>query len=110
MKNFYKELYGKNAKIPEESFDLWADRARAYLEYFCTAVPHGEGAKRCICEIAELLYSHDKRGGVISESNDGYSVKFADGDTKKKIYELAKLYLTADGVMYRGDVYGRTDR
>ncbi len=104
MKEFYTTTYGKNAKIPLDSFNLWADRAIAYLKLFCTVLPDSVAAKKCICEVAELLYSRDNKNGIESESNDGYSIKYSNGDTKNAVYNIAKLYLLSSGVMYRGDI------
>lgn len=104
MQEFYTTNYGDNAKIPLDSFDLWADRAIAYLKHFCTVLPDSTAAKKCICEVAELLYSHDNKDGIESESNDGYSVKYSNGDIKNAVYNIAKLYLLSSGVMYRGDI------
>ena len=104
MQEFYSSTYGENAKIPLDSFDIWEWRAEMYLKSFCTVLPDSKAAKMCICEIAELLYSQNMRDGIESESNDGYSVKYTKGDIKTKAYNIAKLYLSSSGVMYRGDV------
>lgn len=103
MPEFYEQLYGANAKIPTECFELWADRAQSYMEYFCSEIPETDAAKKCLCEIAELLYSADCRGNVAAETNDGYSVKFADTDVQKEIYKIIRRYFSADGALYWGD-------
>ena len=104
MLEFYIRKYGKNAEIPLDCFELWAERAKTYIESLCTALPDIDATKMCICEVAELLYTRSDRDGIESETNDGYSVKYEKGDIKTAVYEIAKRYLASSGALYRGDV------
>ena len=104
---FYGRVYGNNAKIPLESFNLWEKRAVSALNRFTacdiTESPD-ENAKMCICEVAEFLYEKAKTSGIISENNDGYSVRFEQGKTEEGIYSIAVKWLSKSGLLYRGDV------
>lgn len=104
---FYGRTYADDAKIPLESFPLWEKRAVAainritnkdILEISC------ENSKMCICEVAEFLYENAKSEGILSENNDGYSVRFEKGDKDRAIYDIASKWLSKSGLLYRGDV------
>ena len=104
---FYGRAYAENAKIPLESFYLWEKRAVAAINRFTARDIAGEtdeNAKMCICEVSELLYERCKKSGIVSENNDGYSVKFDNGKIDAQIYEIAQKWLYKSGLLYRGDV------
>ncbi len=104
---FYGRTYGKDAKIPLESFHLWEMRAVAALNRLLGGDISGasdDNAKMCICEAAELLYENAKSEGILSENNDGYSVHFEKGKKDSGIYNIAKKWLSGSGLLYRGDV------
>lgn len=104
---FYDRTYANEAKIPLESFYLWEKRAIAALNRFTardiTESPD-EDVKMCICEVAEFLYEKARRSGIVSENNDGYSVRFEKGNTDKGIYEIAARWLSKSGLLFRGVV------
>lgn len=104
---FYGRVYAYNAKIPLESFYLWEKRAAAALNRFTardiTESPD-ENAKMCICEAAEFLYEKAKTSGIVSENNDGYSVRFEQRKAEEGIYDIAVKWLSKSGLLYRGDV------
>lgn len=102
---FYGRTYGKDAKIPLESFHLWQMRAVAEINRITTediSDFSDENIKMCVCEVAEFLYENEKRDGIVSESNDGYSVHFEKGE--RKIYDIVNKWLSKSGLLYRGDV------
>lgn len=104
---FYGRTYGKDAKIPLESFRLWEKRAAMELNRIISGdilQSPDENAKMCLCEVAEFLYENAKSDGIISENNDGYSVRFEKGEKDGKIYEIARKWLFGSGLLYRGDV------
>lgn len=61
-----------------------------------------DSIKDCTCEIAEALYLHDKRDGISSENNDGYSVSYTPDDLDGKVYDIAVRHLLPTGLLYRG--------
>ena len=63
-----------------------------------------DDVKMCICETAEFLYEKAKTSGIISENNDGYSVRFEQGKTEEGIYNIAVKWLSKSGLLYRGDI------
>lgn len=104
---FYGRTYGKDAKIPLESFHLWEKRAVASLNrILCGDISKSadENAKMCVCETAEFLYENAKSEGILSENNDGYSVRFEKGNKDSGVYAVAKKWLSGSGLLYRGDV------
>jgi len=104
---FYGRVYGNDAKIPLESFYLWEKRAVAELNRITArdiAESPDDDAKMCICETAEFLYEKAGRSGIVSENNDGYSVRFEQGKTEEGIYNIAVKWLSKSGLLYRGDV------
>lgn len=104
---FYSRTYSKDAKIPLESFYLWEKRAVAELNRITSGdilQSPDENSKMCICEVAEFLYENAKSEGILSENNDGYSVRFEKGEKDSKIYDIASKWLLKGGLLYRGDV------
>ena len=104
---FYGRIYANDAKIPLESFYLWEKRAVAELNRIsgCDITENPcDDVKMCICETAEFLYEKSQRCGIVSENNDGYSVRFETGKAEDGIYEIAKKWLSKSGILYRGDV------
>ncbi|MBR4721401.1 MAG: hypothetical protein IK057_06545 [Clostridia bacterium] len=104
---FYGRTYANDAKIPLESFPLWEKRAVAEINRITNddiLKISDENSKMCICEVAELLYETAKSEGILSENNDGYSVRFDKGDRDGKIYDIASKWLSKSGLLYRGDV------
>ena len=104
---FYSRTYKKDAKIPLESFYLWEKRAVAELNRILAAdisEAPDENAKMCICEVAEFLYENAGSEGVLSENNDGYSVRFEKGAKDGRICAIAGKWLVGSGLLYRGDV------
>ena len=107
MVAFYGRTYGKDAKIPPESFNLWEKRAVAALNRITDkdiSENLDENAKMCICEVAEFLYENSKSDGILSENNDGYSVHFDKEGKNGRIYDIAERWLLKSGLLYRGDV------
>lgn len=104
---FYGRIYANDAKIPLESFYLWEKRAVAELNRITardlTQDPD-ENVKMCICEVAEFLFETAERDGIVSESNDGYSVRYDNADIPEGIYKIAEKWLTGSGLLYRGDL------
>lgn len=104
---FYGRTYGKDAKIPPESFYLWEKRAVAALNRIINediSKYSGDNVRMCICETAEFLYENSKSEGILSENNDGYSVRFEKGKKDSGIYDIAKKWLSGSGLLFRGDV------
>lgn len=118
------EFYG--TKIPEASFPYWANKASRRLD----TVTFGRmgrwerselpsAAFDACCAIAEIMYDCDQReasllaatgnGTVKSESNDGYSISYADisrsdikADADKDIRCQVVEYLGHTGLLFRG--------
>lgn len=107
LEGFYGRTYSKDAKIPPESFHLWEKRAVSALNRIASedvSKSSDENVKMCICEVAECLFENAKSEGILSENNDGYSVRFYKGDRDGSICEIAEKWLSGSGLLYRGDV------
>lgn len=107
---FYEKSYG-GKKIPEADWNRLSQKAEQRLNAFTfgrceedwTGEPWCNSAKCAVCEMAELLFADEKRGGKASENNDGYSVSF---DTSKSLngllYDVARTHLGNTGLLYAG--------
>ena len=117
---YYIEKYYGTA-VPDEVFPRVIRKASQYIDHFTfgriaeenvdeyTALPD------CACDMAEAIYSMlespENKREKKSESTDGYSVSYVtecvDGQSKeevlkKKLYSIAKLYLSGTGLLYCG--------
>lgn len=115
---FYLNEYlsGKDAVLPEQSAVFWLRKAQETLKTFTfdnidenAAIPYE--VKMCICEIAELLYSDEKRatlqGGIASESVEGWSKHYessqqTEAHLKIKIKSCVTTWLADTGLLYCG--------
>lgn len=117
---YYIDNYGGETIPTEKAFKRASSKAALYIEYFSSrAINEGDFEKfpslaACICQMAELLYKVDNNNGIRelkSESTDGYSVTYVtesvDGEIvnnilERKLYAIAKVYLTNTGLLYLG--------
>ena len=106
---FYTDSY--RGAMPRESFERFVVRASRYIDKITFGriadlddMP--EGVKWACCEMCETLKAEsDSRvdgKDVKSVSNAGYSVTYvssadgAAGNTRSKLYDIAKLYLPVE--------------
>ena len=102
---FYRSTFC-GEKIPEAEFGKWSRRAANMLSaWVCEGAPESDNMRLCICDIAEYLYENADRNGVVREENDGYGVTYSSEQTGGA-YDIARQWLLADGVLYRGDIVG----
>ena len=102
---FYNENYGGEGKIPASLFPLWARRAEAELDYITNRKiieKDDDTIRMCVCEMAEFLYNECQKDGISSENNDGFSVTYQNRDIKQELMKIAKTYLGATNLLYRG--------
>lgn len=105
---FYFNEYNNGCEgcIPAEKFNLYIAKAKRELEPMLTSADialHEEKIKLTICEIAEELYGSEDMRSKKSESTDGYSVTYADGDfVHKNIVNIAVRNLGDTGLLYLG--------
>lgn len=113
---FGEYLMDRAAVLPPQGSSFWLRRAQKTLKTFTfdnidesTAIPYE--VKMCICEIAELLYSYDKRatlhGGTASESVEGWSKHYessqqTEAHLQVKIRSCVKTWLSDTGLLYCG--------
>ncbi len=111
---WYTDDY-KGSAVPEASFPTLAIKA----SYLIDSVTAGNLArldtlpdcvKDAVCAASEIFYeyeqSKDSTGrGITSESNDGYSISYADTSEEevlKNARRQIRIYLSASGLLFRG--------
>ena len=110
--NFYGEVYHGTIATAENF-----DNAELEAEAFVNAITFGrierleripESVKYAVCSATDAIVklSESRRGNVISESNDGYSVTYVgaitDADCKKELESRVRRWLANTGLLYRG--------
>ena len=121
---FYMSTYAGNT-VPAESFDRLATRASEYLDDFTSgraALATGgalDAVRRSCCAMAETLYAEEQAaadtsdggppaGAVLKSETNGtwrqeYELTAAALKTaEQRLYDSAKRYLAAWGLLYRG--------
>lgn len=98
---------GREGIIPPSDFDFYTDKAWTELEALCFAEECGEEHRgavyRCVCAVADMLYSAEKNNGVRSENIDGYSVTYSDENAvRREIRRTVMKYLVGTGILYSG--------
>jgi len=95
--------------IPEEEFARYSDMAektvKRYIKTF-SAENCSEDNKRCIYEIADVLYSENNQLNIRLSgfSNENYREQYFEGENlsqNEKIWEVIRLYFTHEQ-LYRG--------
>ncbi|MCM1364955.1 MAG: hypothetical protein NC122_07045 [Faecalibacterium sp.] len=116
--SFYmnKYLCSKQAVVDAACFDYYALQATMKIKgYIFDNIARGkkipEEVKMCCCEIAELLFTEDKRqaetGGILSESVGGWSKSY-EGSEKAEQQLTAKInsciykWLANTGLLFCG--------
>ncbi len=103
---YYNEFCcGGEAALPAEEFEKYIRRAENVLGGFgvsyCDSFENE--IKLCLCEMAELIYSGEKRQGIKAETIDGYSVTFAEKqNANNELLKVALRRLEKSGLMYAG--------
>ena len=96
---------GGEATLPSGEFDKFVKQAKLRISGLgVTSVPEFEKEiKLCICEVAEVLFAVAKSSNIKSESIDGYSVTFEDGNNiKEKVRNTVLMRLGNTGLLYAG--------
>lgn len=111
---FYAGSFGGTLLLSDASFPRLIRRAQAYVDHatFGRADFSNLLIKTVVCEIADMLFSEEKRsaGGkvIASEGTDGYSVSYVpeamQGETvetvlEKKAYKIIEMYLSNTGLL-----------
>lgn len=110
--NFYSEVYHGTIATAENF-----DNAELESEAFVDMITFGrigrleeipDCVKFAICSVADVVvkYVESQKNDVVSESNDGYSITYAnasnDADCNHEMYTRAKRWLANTGLLYRG--------
>ncbi len=106
---YYFNVYnsGHQGVLPRQEFDRYINAAQREMQ----SRLHGniadgdawDAVALCICEVAEALFKDEKQASVKSESTDGYSVTFKDGDcVDERIRKILLKRLSQTGLLYAG--------
>lgn len=102
----YLERYTGAEPVPEKEFGFYSEKAGKLLDgltFGRAAESELEEVLYAWAELTQFLYENQGRRGVISESNDGLSLTYADGDGESAaVRDIVKLWLGGTGLMYAG--------
>ena len=96
--------------LSEEDFNARRVKAAAYLSAVTFGrvdeTPPPDAAKLAFCAVVDA-YCASRSGAVASESNDGVSVTYVQGEgpaktEAKRLREAVSLYLAGTDLLYRG--------
>ncbi len=105
---FYKDVFKGQTIADEENFESIELKASAYIDMITSGgitesddENYNNKIKSAVCGVCDVLACFPD-DSVVSESNDGYSVSYAD-DRRKNIllYNTARMYLPVS-LLYRG--------
>ncbi len=91
-------------KIPEGRFAAFAARAEALLDKITSGrlISAGKSGEHAVAELAEWFYTSEKRGGIMQENNDGYSVVYAaERSAAAAAMSIARVWLPEE-ILYAG--------
>lgn len=107
---FYTDTYG-GRNVPESDWKGIELKAEQRLEHYTFGrmsgswvdQPWEDRAKRAVCEMAEFIFTEEKRGNKTSENTDGYSVSYdTSKDADSRLYDIAYVYLGNTNLMDLG--------
>ena len=109
---YYTDTY-KGAVIDAASFELYARKATQIIKRHTFGRIKNDApddAKMCCCELAELIFKHDKgsdKENIASEKVGGYSVTYADKNALEQKFirrtnTIIEDWLWDTGLLYRG--------
>lgn len=108
-----KYLLGRQAVIDTAYFPFYAQKATQMIKLHTfnrirdDNIP--DEVKMCCCELAEMIYKHEKEdnGNIISEKVGEYSIAFVDKEKEETIFRgkcvsIIYNWLGMTGLLYRG--------
>ncbi len=102
----YLERYTGAGPVPEKEFGFYEEKAGKLIDGFTFGRAEGSELDEVLyarAELIQFLYENQGRRGVVSESNDGLSLTYADdGDDIAAAREIVKQWLGGTGLMYAG--------
>lgn len=118
---YYRNDYGGVQIKNERDFKRMEKISETFVEQvtfgrIATLVSITDSIRDAICCVADMVaVQNEKREAVVkSESNDGYSISYADAvnDTvlRNEMYRAVRSYLANTGLLYRGWVKEYDDK
>lgn len=104
---FYKEVFKGIAISSETDFDSSIVKASAYIDRitFGRAKDNAgmDEVKMAACAVCEVISKNQRRYGISSENNDGFSVTFVNDSGKEAVDQKRAAYLFLPSeLIYRG--------
>lgn len=103
--SYYSEVYC--GSLTEAEFSRVYPKAMAYF-YGATRGRAKEAETAvcfALCELCDVFYEEASRENVVSESCDGYSVRYKESEnTYSLAWDVLTTYLEASGYLYGGNI------
>lgn len=98
---YYKEVFG--GSLSETEFSKVLPKAKAYIRGATRgrALPDDTNVRFCAAELCEL-FSQKERSHISTESVDGFRVTYRR-DKGDPAWEIVRIYLAPEGVLYGGE-------
>ena len=102
----YLERTFASEPVPEREFGFYRDKAEKLIENLTFGRSRDSELEEVACAETELIQFFFENGGargIVSESNDGYSVTYADGgEETRAARDIVRQWLGNTGLMYAG--------
>ena len=104
-------LHGKKPVLQPDDCEYWFEQGEKNVSIYCTptTICNNDVTKKCICEVAEVLYNFNVSGKerVASEKVGDVSVTYTDGTAAQKILHskirnIVYKWLANTGALYKG--------
>ncbi len=101
----YLERTFASEPVPEKEFGFYRDKAEKLIETLTFGRSRDSELEEVACAETELIQFFFENGGargIVSESNDGYSVTYAAGGEPAAARDIVRQWLGDTGLMYAG--------
>lgn len=103
--SYYNEVYC--GSLSEEEFARVYPKAMAYFYGATRGRVKEAGTSVCfaLCELCDVFFEETSRENVVSESCDGYSVRYRENEnTYTLAWDVLTTYLETSGYLYGGNI------
>ena len=103
--SYYSEVYC--GSLSEEEFAKVYPKAMAYFYGATRGRVKEADTSVCfaLCELCDVFYEETSRENIVSESCDGYSVRYRENEnTYSLAWDVLTTYLETSGYLYGGNI------